>query len=160
MLSNETDNYNNQQFYETEYEPEEISKTRFNIVLCQRYNTRLHGIATPEVLGHFLVMFRLKEMDTSCTSIYHINQCINTPTLKYRLEIAECIYLEPLGHCVGIIKTFWIKIIQRTWKKIMKRRREVINIRKSLSSIRYRELNGRWPLNCNDIPGLNGMLYL
>ena len=81
MLSNETDN---EQFYETEYEPEEMSKTRFNIVVCQRYNKHRHGIATPEVLGHFLVMIRLKYMDPSSCFIDHMNQCINTPTLKYR----------------------------------------------------------------------------
>jgi len=149
-----------QYFDEVDYEPEEMSKTRFNIVVCQRYNKRRHGIATPEVLSHFLVMIRLKYIDPSCTFIHNMNQCINTPTLKYRLEIAECIYLEPLGHCVGIIKTFWIKIIQRTWKKIMKKREEIMNIRRNITSLRYREVNGIWPSNCNNMPGLNGMLYL
>jgi hypothetical protein len=160
MFSNDTNN-NNQYFNEIEYDPEEVSKTRFNIVLCQPYNNRIHGRGTPEVFGHFLVIIRLKEIHMSYINNF-INECNflnqNTPRLKFRLEITECIYLEPLGYCVGIIKTFWIKIIQRTWKKIMKKRVEIMKIRKSLSAIRYRELNGKWPSNCNSMPGLNGML--
>jgi hypothetical protein len=147
---------NYQYFDEIEYEPEENSKTRFNIVVCQPYDNLIHGTGTPEVLGHFLVLIRLKELN-----VYYVedmNHYINVSRFKHKLEIAECIYLEPLGYCVGILKTFWIKIIQRTWKKIMKKRRDIMNIRKNISSLRYRELNGRWPSNCNDMPGLNGML--
>jgi hypothetical protein len=61
-------------------------------------------------------------------------------------EIAECIYL-PCGSCVAIIKTFWIKIIQRMWKKIYAKRQFVLKNSRNFKALKYRELNGSWPCN-------------
>jgi hypothetical protein len=74
-------------------------------------------------------------------------------------EIAECIYL-PQGESVCIIKTFWIKIIQKTWKKICKQRKEIIKRRCSLICLKYREINGKWPNCCNYYPSVKGMLSI
>lgn len=54
-----------------------------------------------------------------------------------RLEIGEYIIL-PTQEAIAILKTFWIRLVQRTWKKVFKQRRE----------------NTRQPL-----PGLRGMLF-
>ena len=40
-------------------------------------------------------------------------------------EIAECIILSG-GESVAILKTFWIKIIQRTWKRIFKEKMKIL----------------------------------
>ena len=58
------------------------------------------------------------------------------------------------GEYVACLKTFWIKIIQRTWKKIFKQRREIDNKRKCLSSLNYRETHGKWPKELNIYPKL------
>jgi hypothetical protein len=39
------------------------------------------------------------------------------------LEIVQPVTLEPGGECVAIIKTFWLRIIQRRWKRIFADRR-------------------------------------
>jgi hypothetical protein len=62
-------------------------------------------------------------------------------------EIAKCILL-PTGERICILKTFWLRIFQRKWKKIYKQRMEVLNRRKKISSICYREIMGRWPKDC------------
>jgi len=59
---------------------------------------------------------------------------------------------------IAIIKTVWIKIIQRTWKKIFSLQQEVKRKRQQYSSIRYRELHGTWPVDCAYYPTLRGML--
>jgi len=46
---------------------------------------------------------------------------------------------------VGYIKTFWIKIIQRRWKKIYKQRQDILKQRMLPRSIRERQLTGNWP---------------
>ena len=74
-----------------------------------------------------------------------------------QLHIAKVIYLSGL-ECVAILKTFWIKIIQRTWKKIYKKRCIVIALRKSPSLLFYRESHGKWPDNCLYLPSLQGLL--
>jgi hypothetical protein len=133
------------------YEPEETSQTKFNIVLVEKYNNLIHGLTYEEMNFHHLVMSRIK---------YSFNFNFNyfrQFLLSSRLEMAECIYL-PSGHCIGILKTFWLKLIQRTWKKICKERKMCLIKRCNMNSIYYREINGKWPSNCSRYPGIKGML--
>jgi hypothetical protein len=74
-----------------------------------------------------------------------------------KLEIVQKIYL--LGNeCVAILKTFWIRIIQRKWKKIFSQKKQVIARRCLSSSIFHRQMTGNWPNNCLILPSLNGLL--
>ena len=42
-------------------------------------------------------------------------------------HIVECVYLlNPGGECVAILKTFWLKIVQRTWKRVYKERMRLL----------------------------------
>jgi hypothetical protein len=75
-----------------------------------------------------------------------------------RPEIAECIVL-PSQHTVAIIKTIWIKIIQRKWKKVYTERNKIIKTRMQYSSLKTREITGRWPQSCNYLPTLYGLLH-
>ena len=72
-------------------------------------------------------------------------------------EIAECINL-PTGEHIAIIKTMWIKIIQRKWKKVFSARKHIIKCRSCPASLSTRQLTGKWPSHCINLPGLNGML--
>jgi len=72
-------------------------------------------------------------------------------------EIVECIKL-PTGENIAIIKTMWIKIIQRKWKNVYAARQDVIKSRSCLSSLFTRQLTGYWPRQCLRMPGLKGML--
>jgi hypothetical protein len=66
-------------------------------------------------------------------------------------QIAECIVL-PTQETIAIIKTIWIKIIQRTWKKIFLHRKKMIN--KFIISYKYQiEQNVM-----KTLPSLKGML--
>jgi hypothetical protein len=82
--------------------------------------------------------------------IKHINYMIP--------EIAQCILL-PTGERMCIIKTMWLKFIQRKWKQVYQKRQEIMNNRKQIASILFRERNGKWGSNCNNLPSLKGMLY-
>jgi len=72
-------------------------------------------------------------------------------------QIAENIVLES-GHTICIIKTIWLKLIQRTWKKIYALRKATIAKRCKYESIRFREITGRWPKDFIHFPSLNGMI--
>ena len=73
-------------------------------------------------------------------------------------EIGEKIYL-PSGHCVCIIKTIWLKLVQRAWKKTYKNRINVIQKRCSIDSITTRLITGNWPENCRYLPNIRGILF-
>jgi len=63
----------------------------------------------------------------------------------------------PTGEHVAIIKTIWIRLIQRAWKRVYKRRQEVINGRKQIASLHYVRLTGYWPPKYMVMPTLKGL---
>jgi hypothetical protein len=140
------------EFDELVYEPEEPSLTKYNIVLCELYNREFHGYTDGEINNHYLSFMRFKKYDYN-----YINSLRRQNPTRFRLEIAECLYL-PSYHCVSILKTHWLKVIQRTWKQIYKCRKQILLIRSHPNSLKYREICGRWPTNCSNYPTLRGML--
>jgi len=157
----ETDNESNGSWDETEdeddidlliYGPGDPSLTKYNIVLCELYNKEYHGYIDGEINNHYLSLMRFTSYDYN-----YINIIRNQHPSRFRIEIAECLYL-PSDHCVCILKTHWLKLIQRTWKKIYKNRKKTLLIRGHPDSLKYREINGRWPNNCKNYPTLKGML--
>ena len=142
------------------YDIEDTTNTRFSIILCELYNTLIHGITDTNVIQHYLVISRFKLFNINFINYFKNNYILNlnhnTHTNIYN-EIAECIYL-PTQECVAIIKTMWLRLIQRTWKKIFNSKQNMLKQRCIPSSIRYREIHGIWPLKCRCLPTLKGML--
>lgn len=158
------------------YGPEEQSITKYCISLCELYNNRIHGPVNSSVLYHYLVCYRFKNLN-----IKYINDISESIKNEYNIlhnknhniyrnyrniinnenyinpEITECIYLNT-GHFIAIKKTIWIKLIQRTWKTVLKKREIIIKKRCHIKSILYREIKGTWPKDCCNYPGLKGML--
>lgn len=73
-------------------------------------------------------------------------------------EIGEYIIL-PTQEAIAILKTIWLRIIQRKWKKIFEERKLIIKKRSYPDSLYIRSVTGKWPDKCNHLPGLKGMLY-
>jgi hypothetical protein len=73
-------------------------------------------------------------------------------------EIGEYIIL-PTQEAIAILKTFWLRIIQKKWKKVFQERKNIISQRCNLTNLSTRETRGRWPQSCSNLPGLKGMLY-
>jgi hypothetical protein len=155
------DEISNSSYYETEsdndtdelefYEYGENRTTKYNIVLCEKYNENTHGISGGEINYHYLIHFILKKLN---------NHFISYVKLKYpniSTEIAECMVL-PSGHSVCIFKTFWLCIIQRKWKKVYEERKKIITQRCNPKALMYRAMYGKWPEYCRIYPSINGML--
>lgn len=165
-----------------DYEADEDSLTRYNIIICELYNELIHGrTLNLNVKSHYLVNIRFKKFDINALDeIVYVgrnlyNNFINThnsithPIFRnykniisrenyIKPEIAECIYLET-DECVAILKTFWIRLIQRKWKNIIKTREEIVKKRLMPKSLKYKEMHGRWSEDCVNYPELKGMLY-
>ena len=155
----------------------------FDLVLCELFNNAFHGMddsSDPNIQEQFLVSYIFKNDDNDDINsilnnyknhyqrvyIYNINishsiirnykHIISRPNY-IQLQIAKVIYLTG-QECVAIIKTIWIKIIQRKWKKIYKQRKNILNIRNLPSSLFYKQQHNKWPNNCCYLPQLTGML--
>ena len=145
------------------YDPDEPSSTRFNIVLCEIYNRNIHGVPSNGSLvdTHYLVSNRFRKFVTDVINdiSYYMNaEYIQLTDYNYRKhptirnyhniienlyyirpEIAECIYLKD-NECVAILKTFWIRIIQRTWRRVLNERKQILKKITALKFIINREI--------------------
>lgn len=160
-------------------EEDEKGNSRFNIVLCEIYNDKHHGISNnTNIYSYHLVYYILKKLNMEVINdiCEHTNRMyiIDTPRLVphsiirnysniinstnyIKPEIAECIYFTD-GECIAVIKTIWIRLIQRTWKKIYNLKHQILKKRCNISCILYKERNGAWPNDCLYLPRLEGML--
>ena len=91
---------------------------------------------------------------------YSHNDCLKylyAHSLSYyvrpNMEIIQ-LYITSDGAYTTIVKTFWIKLIQRKWKKIYKQRKYIIKLRCNSRSIYYRQINGKWPNRLNYLPSI------
>lgn len=73
-------------------------------------------------------------------------------------EIGQYIIL-PTHEAVAVLKTFWIRIIQRKWKKVFQQQQQIIEERCKLPSLQFRQTTGHWPTHCKTFPTLKGMLH-
>lgn len=74
-----------------------------------------------------------------------------------RPQIGETIML-PGDEMVVVLKTIWIRLIQRAWKKVYAQRLNMLQERRRPQSIAERERSGIWPITCNVMPDIRGML--
>jgi hypothetical protein len=178
-LNNDSDSDDDDYDDNLYFDPDEVSGTRFNIVLCELYCV-LHGVNNnKQMYYYYLNISSFKWFN--CPAIYRICKTYNIYynnleiNKSYSLiknfntivsknnyikpEIAENIMLES-GHCVCILKTFWLRLIQRTWKRIYLERCRVIKLRCCYASIKEREITGLWPEGCRVYPGLTSCLKL
>jgi hypothetical protein len=73
------------------------------------------------------------------------------------IDIMKLFILDDYTYTV-VLKTHWLRIIQRHWKNIYLRRKHAIKKRKQLQARMYFEKHGRYPDNSYIIPTLRGML--
>ena len=94
------------------------------------------------------------------------NEAITHPTIcnykniignsvNYKINIVRDEILTPGQEHVGYINTFWLKIIQRKWRKVYNERKRILLVRKSYRAIKEREMTGKWPKHANMWPKFN-----
>ena len=157
----DSNSYNN----EFEYKITDISKTKYNLVFCELDNYLLNEQpwypknTNQTLYYHYILILRFKKLldikdlesymrcygmgyefedDFSKLSPIRNFEIIVTNEWYIKPEIAQCILLNS-GHTICILKTFWLKIIQRKWKNIFKQRKNNINVglKGMLSNIKY-----------------------
>jgi len=153
------------------------------ILLWEFYNSHIYGEVSREIIdsndfnNQFIIIKRFRYFDNdyiySFISAYKQHYYSQLPTnykhptirnynslrnSKYYLkpEIGIMIYYK--GYFITIIKTIWIKLIQRVWKKIYYLKKKILLQRTNPNSIKYRENYGCWCEKLRVIPGLKGML--
>lgn len=106
---------------------------RRNIIRCLHYN--------PKYKNHKIIRNYEKIIKSSKT---------------FRPEIVKYEILEGQEK-IGILKTFWIRIIQRAWKNRCKKNKIAIQHCMHPKNLFRREIKGRFPNECN-VKGIRGLL--
>jgi hypothetical protein len=74
-----------------------------------------------------------------------------------KIEIMKLAVLSDQTYSV-ILKTHWIRLIQRHWRSVLKKRKEIIRGRMKPASLLWREVAGKFPHGLNVFPGLIGLM--
>lgn len=113
---------------------------RYLILIKTRYRNILREITNTTYSNHNVIRNYIKLMN----NIFKFNtEIFIEPSNIPRIDIIKYEYLET-GECVAYLKTFWLKIFQRKWKNIYKKRQEIIKQRGHPYSLRFREIEGKW----------------
>ena len=62
--------------------------------------------------------------------------------------------------CTVSIKTHWLRLVQRHWKKTYCKRRNMVRHRKSPQMQQYSQIHGKYPDCISRLPSLRGMLSM
>jgi|LakMenEpi03Aug12_release.lakeMendotaPanAssembly.Ray.scaffolds.fasta_scaffold369849_2 hypothetical protein len=146
------DDYEEYTEYDTDHE---ISDTESDIDDEEDNVTHIYQIQQ-QTVQHYMDEFDLPHRQKPHKLIRNYHNIIRSANY-IKPEIAECFNL-PTGEYIAIIKTMWIKFIQRKWKKVFAARQHIIKCRSCPSSLSTRQLTGYWPQHCLRMPGLKGML--
>ena len=141
-------------------------QNKYKLGFCEIFHPSIHGItnnSSPYILTHYIII------STICKSDFfnnrYINQCINgiyrsyTPILNahpiirnynniisdknnIKIEIIQIIKM-PGNEYTAIIKTIWLKILQRKWKKYYKNLILKLVKSKNIYNLRKREITGK-----------------
>ena len=78
-------------------------------------------------------------------------------TQKPKLHIMK-LQISQDGIYNVLLKTHWIRLIQRNWKRVYKQKKYILMKRRSIQSIKSFELNGKYDFGLRILPTLKSML--
>ena len=163
------------------------TNNKFDLVLCEIYYKPYHG-AYGNINSHYLLFSRFKQILQEDSNNFYMNyntlddirdvgewiyEHYGEPLEPHPMirnykqiicsdkylqpEIAEVIEM-PTGEFVCILKTFWLRLIQRKWKKIYKRRMEIVRRRMNPTNFIHFQRTGYWLDECKYLPSIYGMM--
>jgi hypothetical protein len=84
------------------------------------------------------------------SSIFYINGPKKIDIIKIHIN-SDNVY-------VSIVKTYWLRLIQRHWKRAYSERSAIIKLRGLPCNIYYFQYRGKYPDGLKNLPGLVGLL--
>jgi hypothetical protein len=111
--------------------------------------------------NHYLMMNSISpelffQYDSIIISEYLYQMSLVRILRKPVIDVVQLVIRENSYTCV--MKTFWIKIIQRTWRKVLAEKMNILRKRGQVQSQRYFEIYGKYPEGIRVLPGLVGMM--
>ena len=127
-----------------------MSRPKYIYATCQKFDPIIHGFddnSSKNIDGYYMLidtimcfqsLVRAKHLVSNQNSYCYYND-INS---KVSIELAEPVFMDEGGEIIAILKTFWLRIFQKTCKKRIMKNREKLAKYKKLPEILKRELSG------------------
>ena len=154
--------------YNSEFENSEINDTdnnnnnenKYSLAIISKYNSKLMGINEPA--STHLIVHQLVPRSLFFNHIDTVNKYLkfykeNSKYVNIHILPVKYEYLSD-GAMVAFPKIFWVKVIQRRWRKIMAERKIIINNRKSAKELIIYQYTGKWSEGNNYLPSLIDMM--
>jgi hypothetical protein len=136
--------------YDTDYDYDTDSEDEYNSNIFVKLNTEVKWLQ--------------EHYSSLCNTLYSENH----PTIRnyhniikhsnyIKPEIGQYIIL-PTQEAIAILKTFWLRIIQKKWKKVYKEQKNIIKKRCNLLNLTKKEFSMNLINLYKNLPGLKGML--
>jgi hypothetical protein len=125
------------------------------IAICERFNPHIHGYdenSSPGITEHFLIYTIIELNEFNDNSYKAELRQLQRYNKEIRLEIIQADELTPGQEQVCYLKTFWLRIVQRRWKKVFKLRKELLRKRSCIKALQERQRTGKWPIELRDYP--------
>lgn len=110
--------------------------------------------------GNFLFINSVSGSTFTKYSLDNIQEYLHYYSIMLRrcseVEIMQ-LYIRKEVYYV-VVKTFWLRIIQRVWKKKYQQYVERQHKKTLPQNMRYREIHGKYPKELNYLPKIRGML--
>ena len=148
-----------------------MSTRKCKLAICEVFHPVFHGIdenSSPGIHSQFIVytlidlenfysgeyLYEVNNLRRYRHAIALLNGSTEHPSIcnyqkvatKYmRLEIVQADVLAG-GEEVAYLKTFWLRLVQRRWKKIYQARKEMLKKRSGIKALHERQRTGMWPI--------------
>ena len=76
-----------------------------------------------------------------------------------QLQIMQ-LHRVPEDTCSVVIKTYWLRLLQRHWKRVYATRKKILRMRMSPRMQLYRQTRGKYPEPISRLPAIKGMLSM
>ena len=93
---------------------------------------------------------QIKKAQKYYTQVIHQNNSeYNFQKNHASLDIIKRVHDDDDGYTFAIVKTFWLKLFQRRWKKIYQNKKDIIQKMKNPQNLLHRQIHGKWSFNTN-----------
>jgi hypothetical protein len=144
--------------YDSIYQEEELfidsekSEGQYIIGLTNKCNHTFGDIYSSGVTAKTLFKFSFQNI----VRYLYLNS-ISLIRNNQRVEIVK-IHIDENKTYIALKKTYWLRLVQRHWKKLCIQKNDIVKKRMRISSLHHREISGKWPLDCLNFPNSRGIL--
>lgn len=152
---------NEEDIIEQTFENMDIIDEEFQNTDKTQYSYYIGSVLYMPDENHYLMMNSISpelffHYDSTIIMEYLYQMSLVRLVRKPVIDVVQLVIRENCYTCV--MKTFWIKMIQRTWRKVLLEKQLVLRKRGQVQSQKYFEIYGKYPEGIRVLPGLVGMM--